>query len=230
MKHNLKISWLRAAALAALLVVSITLPAAAQEVVDKTVAVVSDGSRSELITYSDLVWQLAMQPGIQLAPPRSDDLNRALQTLINQRIFALEAERLPQATPTEKEIANEINRLLAYFPSAAALEARLNQVGFDSVKDSNFERLIARRLSTEKYIDFRFRSFAVVSTDEEARYHKDVFVPDFRRRYPGVLTPTLDEKRSEIKEILTEQKVATRIENFLDDAKRRVQIEILIEV
>ena len=36
------------------------MPAVSQEIVDKTVAVVSDGNRTELITYSDLLWQLAL--------------------------------------------------------------------------------------------------------------------------------------------------------------------------
>src|SRR4051812_11542896 len=79
-----------------------------QDVVDKTVAVVSYSARSELITYSDLRWHLALQPGTQLETPASDDLKQALKTLIDQRIFALEAQRLPRAAPTEKEVADKI--------------------------------------------------------------------------------------------------------------------------
>ena len=45
----------------------------AQQMVDKTVATVSDSIRTELITYSDLLWQLAMQPGASLDPPNSDE-------------------------------------------------------------------------------------------------------------------------------------------------------------
>jgi hypothetical protein len=216
--------------LPAIIVFLTAFTAVGQEIVDKTVAVVSDGARSELITYSDLVWQLALQPGVQLDPPRSEDLNQALQTLINQGIFALEAQRLPRDAPFEGEIAAEISRTLRFFPSASVFETRLKQVGFDSIKDPAFERLIAKRLSISKYTDFRFRSFVVVSADEETRYYRDIFVPDFRRRFPGLLMPTLDEKRAEIKNTLTENKVAERIEGFLDEAKRRVRIEILIEV
>jgi hypothetical protein len=215
--------------LSALLAASAT-TADAQQVVDKTVATVSSGSRTELITYSDVVWQLALQPGIPIAPPRSEDLNRALQTLIDQRLFAIEAERLPRAAPTEAEITAEIGRLISFFPSAAAFEARLKQAGFDSVQDPAFERLISKRLAIERYIDFRFRSFVIVSADEETRYYRDVFVPDFRRRYPGLLMPTLDEKRGEIRGTIERQKVGAAIQRFLDEAKRRVAVEILSEV
>ena len=201
-----------------------------QEVVDKTVAVVSDTSRTELITYSDLVWQLALQPGAPLDPPRSEDLNQALQLLINQRIFALEAERLPRNAPTDKEIADKITETLSHFTSPAAFEARLKLVGFDSVKDDGFVHLISQRVAIEKYVDFRFGSFIVVTADEEAKYYRDIYVPEFRRTSPGLLLPPLDEKRAEIHQTLSRQKTAAAIERFLDEAKRRVRVEILIEV
>jgi len=203
--------------------------ATAQEIVDRTVAVVNDGLRHELITYSDMMWQLALQPNAPLNPPRADDLNAVLATLINQRIFALEAERLPRAAPTEKEISDEIARTLAHFPSLAEFEKRLNQVGIQSTKDDNFQRIIARRVSFEKFVDFRFRSFVVINPEDEAKYFREVFTPDFRKKYPGLLMPTLDEKRREIDSILTEERVAARIESFLDDAKRRVVIEYISE-
>jgi hypothetical protein len=202
----------------------------AQQVVDKTVATVSDTVRTELITYSDLLWQLALQPNASLNPPTSDEMNRALQLIINQRLFALEAQRLPQAEPNEDEIKRKIADVLAQFRSTAEFESRLRQVGFDSVKDENFERMMAQRVRIEKYIDFRFRSFVVITAEDEAKYYRDVFTPDFRRRSPGLLLPSLDEKRKEINDILTEQKVTSEIERFLDEAKNRAEIVVLNEV
>ena len=222
---------MRAGTLAVLAaVVAFAGPLQAQRVVDKTVATVSDGTRTELITFSDLLWQLALEPRSSVTDPTSADLNRALQTTINQRLFALEAERLPRLAPTDEEIVAEINRLLAYFPSTAEFEKRLNKVGFTSVRDDNFERIIGQRIVIDKYLDFRFRSFIVITAEDEAKYYRDVFVPDFRRRYPGLLMPTLDEKRADIRGILQEERVASGIEAFLDEAKRRAEIVILSEV
>ena len=203
----------------------------AQEIVDKTVATIGDGvGDPELITYSDLLWSLALQPGVPLNPPTSEDLNRALQLLINQRIFALEAERVPRTEPTQAEIDAEIKRVLALFPSTAEFEKRLRIVGFDSVKDENFERMMAQRVAIEKYIEFRFTSFIVITTEDEAKYYRDIYVPEFRRRNPGLLMPTLDELRPRINKILTEQKKASDIERFLDLSKRRSEIIVLSEV
>jgi hypothetical protein len=202
----------------------------AQTIVDKTVATVSDGVRTELITYSDLLWQLALRPGVSLTPPSSENLNIALQLIINQRVIALEAERLPRAAPTDKEIEGEIARILALFPSPAEFENRLRTVGFKSVQDENFREMMEQRASIEKYIEFRFRAFTVITPDDEAKYYRDVFVPDFRRRFPGSIMPSLDEQRKAIAKILFEDKVASEIERFLDDAKLRDEIIILNEV
>ena len=203
----------------------------AQETVDKTVATIGDGvGNSELITYSDLLWQLALQPGVPINPPSSEDLNRALQTLINQRLFALEAERVPRTAATAKEVEEEIKRVLSRFPSNAEFEQRLRTVGFDSIKDDNFERIIAQRLAIEKYLDFRFRSFVVITPEDEAKYYRETYTPEFRRRNPSRLLPKLDEVRSQINRTLTENKVESEIERFLDEAKRRAEIVILSAV
>jgi hypothetical protein len=205
--------------------------AQAQLVVDKTVATVGDGlGTPQLITYSDLLWELALQRNASLRSPSSEDLNRALQLLIDQRLFALEAERVPRAAPTQAEIDDKINRVLAEFPSPAEFESRLRLVGFDSIKDDNFQLLMRRRVAIEKYLDFRFRSFAIITSEDEAKYYRNIYVPAFRKKNPGLLMPTLEEKRKEIRDFLIEEKVASDIEKFLDDSKRRVEIIILSEV
>jgi len=203
--------------------------ATAQVVVDRTIATVSDGARTELITRSDLLWQLALQPGAPLNPPREEDLRQALQIQINQRIFALEAQRLPRAAPTDKEIADKIADILKFFPSTAEFENRLKTVGFSSVKDDNFENIIGQRVAIEKYLDFRFRSFVVVTAEDEATYYRDKWVPEFRRMNPSAIVPTLEEARRRVNTDVIEERVAANIETFIEEAKRRVQIVIIAE-
>jgi hypothetical protein len=205
--------------------------AAAQTVIDKTVATVDDRiGVPELITYSDLLWTLALQPRVSIDPPTSEDLNRALEIVINQRLIAIEAKRLPGAPPTEAQIGREINRILELFPSTAEFETRLRTVGFESVKDDNFERMMEERVKIEQYLDFRFRSFVVITTEDSRKYYRDVFTPDFRKRYPGLLMPSFEDKQLEINEILSEERVAESLEQFLDDAKQRAEIVIISPV
>lgn len=215
---------------AILIVLLVPVVAWGQQVVDKTVATVSDGVRTELITYSDLKWQLALQPNVSLEPVSSEDLNRALRLVIDQRIFAIEAERLPREAPTKAEITAKINEIVSYFPTPAEFERRLRLVGFKSVSDPNFEQIISQRIAIDKYLAFRFRSFIVITAEDEANYYRDIYVPEFRRRNPGVIVPSLDSRRAQIVEALTEERVGQQMEAFLDEAKRRAEIVILSPV
>ncbi len=201
-----------------------------QKVVDKTVATVSDGVRTELITYSDLMWQLALNPNVPISPPSSDDLNRSLQLIIRLRLIALEAERLPAAPPTKDKVDEEIRRILALFPSTAEFVKRLNTVGFDSITDDNFESLMRQRVAIEKYIDFRFRSFVVITPEDEEKYYRTEFMSEYRKKNPGALIPKIEDVRTSIVETLTEQRVEAEIEKFLDSAESNSEVVILSEV
>src|SRR5215212_4503682 len=154
---------LRSVALIPLLCVMFSLMMSAsargQEITDRMVATVNGGVRTDLITYSDLLWQLALQPGTPLSSPRSEDLNNALQSLINQRLILQEAEKLPAIAPSDEDVRAAINELVKQFPSSADFVERLRLVGFQSVDDEQFKEIIRRRLVIENYLNFRFRSF-----------------------------------------------------------------------
>lgn len=205
-----------------------TLAVFGQRTVDKTLAIVSDTSGApQLITYSDVLWQLALEPGTKLDPPAQEDVARALDTLVKQRLFALEANRLPQAPPTESEITAEVRDILSQFSSSSEFERRLRIVGFDSVKDENFERLMAERVRIKKYVDFRFRAFVVVTPEDEERYFSESVIPEFKKRFPNAPEPKLSERRTQINRMLVERSVAESIEAFLDEAQRTAEIVYL---
>lgn len=216
--------------LAALCLLFSSSEALGQKVVDRMVATVNGGVRTDLITYSDLLWQLALQPGTPLTPTRSEDLNAALQSLINQRLILQEAEKLPAIAPSDEEIRTAIKGLVERFPSLPDFERRLRTVGFTSVDDEQFKEIIARRVRIEKYLNFRFRSFTVVTSEEEASYYTQVFVPRFKREAPGRIVPTLEEVRARIRDMLTEAKIESDTDAFLDSARESAEIVILSPV
>src|SRR5215203_1205956 len=119
------------------------------EVVDRMVATVND---AELITYSDLLWQLALQPGVPLDNPRREDLRRALELLIDQRLVLQEAEKLPHVHATEKEIEDAGNELAKRFPSQEEFQRRLERTGLTAAQ---LRDIVHERIDMEKYLDFR---------------------------------------------------------------------------
>jgi hypothetical protein len=199
-------------------------PRAGGEVVDRMVAVING---RELITYSDLLWQLALQPEAPLDNPRPEDLRRALDTLIDQRLIAQEADKLPSVAPTGSEVNAEITRIIKeYFPTQAEFYRRLGRVGLGE-NSEQLREIVQDRVVIRKYLDFRFRSFTVVTPQEVEAFYRDVYVPRRRRQSPGTIVPTLAEATAQIQSELVESKIESDIDAFLEEARASAEITIL---
>ena len=196
----------------------------AQQVVDKMVATVNAGVRTDLITYSDLMWQLALQPHTLLDNPSSQDLNNALRLLIDQRLILQEAEKIPTIVPKPKEISDARDELARNFTSPTEFQQRLQRVGLTSEK---LDEIIEQRLKMEKYLDFRFRNFVVISQKEIADYYRDVYTPRVKARLPGRIVPPLEQVRDEIEKTLMEVKIESDTNAFLDTARERAEVVML---
>jgi hypothetical protein len=205
----------------------LTRSASGQDVVDKMVATVNAGVLPEcrqicLITYSDLLWQLALQPDTSLGNPTSADLNRALRLITDQRLILQEADKLPSIAPTPDDVRAARDELVKGFPSATEFQQRLQRVGLTAEK---LDEILEQRVRIEKYLDFRFRNFVVITQKEIADYYKDVYAP--RLRAHGQIVPVLEEARGEIERTLTEAKIESDTDAFLDNARERAEIVIL---
>ena len=209
------------------LVLATVSPCAAQQVVDKMVATVNAGVKTDLITYSDLMWQLALQPNTPLDNPNSPDLNRALRLVIDQRLILQEAEKLPTIVPTPAEISAARNELARNFRTQEEFQQRLLRVGLTSEK---LDEIVEQRLKIEKYLDFRFRNFVVINQKEVADYYNDSYVPRFRTRFPGRIVPQMEQVRDEIEKELMESKIESDTDAFLDTARERAEIVMLSPV
>jgi hypothetical protein len=198
-------------------------PAAGGEVVDRMVAVVNG---SELITYSDLLWQIALQPGAPLDSPRTEDLRRALDLLIDQRLVLQEAGKLPHVHATEEETKAAEVDLVKRFPSLEEFHRRLDRVGLNAAQ---LREIIHDRIDMAKYLDFRFRSFTVVTPQEVESYYRDSYVPRRRQQSPGQIVPELKSVYDAIQSELIEKKVSSDTDDFLDEARNSAQVTILDE-
>jgi len=179
----------------------------AQTVADKMVASVTNGARAtpDLISYSDLVWQLALEPSRPLVErPASADLNHALRLLEDQLLILQEARKLPTADTAkarqefDKAVGLKLTELIQAFGSRTKLEERMTRVGLAS---EQLNAILRDRVTVEKYLDFRFRAFVLISPKEITdRYNQEYA----RLRNSGRIVPTLDQVRSRIEQELTE--------------------------
>jgi hypothetical protein len=203
------------------------LPAHGQTVTDKMIATVNSGGvRPSLITYSDLLWQLALQPDTPIENPTTDSLTRALNLVISQRLILQEAEKLPAIEPTSKEIDERLKEFIKMFPTQEEFYERLKRVGLYSDSEQ-LKEIVRQRLTIEKYLDFRFRSFTVVTQKEVEDYYRDVWVPRLRKEQPGRIVPELKDVYNDVQSELTENKIESDTDEFLDSAHDRAEIVIL---
>ena len=205
--------------------------APAQTVSDTTVATVTNGARAtpDLITYSDIVWQLALEPARPFSDrPSSQELNQGLKTLEDQLLILQEARKLPLAqTPeAQKEFEDTVKKrrdeLAQFFGGRGALEERMVRVGLTS---EHVDAILRDRVTIERYLDFRFRAFVLISPKEISDRYEKIYGP---QRNGGKLVPTLEQERDKIERDLTEEKIAEEIGKFVDNLRDQPGTEIVI--
>ncbi|HKP35280.1 MAG TPA: hypothetical protein VJT71_00370 [Pyrinomonadaceae bacterium] len=202
-----------------------------QTVADKMVSTVTNGSRAtpDLITYSDLVWQLALEPGTPFSErPSSANLNRALRLVQDQILILQEARKLPSAdsadalSARDKEVQIRRDELAQAFGSAARLQDRMTRVGLSS---EQLDLILRDRVAVDQYLDFRFRAFAVITPKEISDRYNDTYG---RQRNTGRIVPTLEEVRTRIEHELTEEKIEAEIDKFIDNLREQPGTEIVV--
>ena len=204
----------------------------AQAKTQREIAVITDATGNKrVIRYADLLIKLALEPAVPLDSPPGEDLKRALQSMIDLVLISLELEsvKVPCSLSNETDTKGEVQRIAKLFSSFEEFENRLRAVGFHSARDYRFEQLMGGLAVITKYLNIRFRAFIIIPAEDELKYYREIFAPDFRRKNPGILLPELQQTRPQIRQILIEQRAQSEIKRFLERARRQVRIEILSE-
>lgn len=202
--------------------------AGAQQTVDQILTLVND----DLITRIDLLWSIAMDPQAPspVGPVGSDLLSRKLDVMIDERLIAQEAARVPTAEITQDEIEKRRTELIRSFPSEVQFRERVGSVGLTPEK---IDDLIRQRILIDRFVDFRFRSFVLITEQDIQRHYDEVLVPAIRNR--GLVPPSLDEVqdgksvRDGISATLKQRKINDEVERWLSQARQRADVVQLAE-
>ena len=181
------------------------------------------------VLYKDVLAQLALQPGANIDSPTSEEFRRALETVIDQRLI-LHAARAEapyfEWASTDEDIRRTILEVFTVFSTPAEVERRIKLVGFKSLDDGEFRRLVADRWLIGKYIEERFRRGNQSTEAQERICYEQKFIPEFRRNKPGLLIPSLDEVRTQIQAIITESRVNIALDRYLEMKRRASKITV----
>lgn len=201
------------------------IPVRAQTEIDATLVMVN----GDLVTKSDVLWNLALDPEVAPAEfwdPKIQDM--MLRTLIDQRILLQEALKLPATRGTDEEIQAEIAQLTNKFNADDPMrfEKRLELVGLTGPRLS---RIIRARLRILKFIDFRFRSFVVVTEPEIQAYFDAERRPKLDGQTEAAIAAQLAADHDEIEKLLAEEKINNAIDVYLEEARARAEVVRLDE-
>jgi hypothetical protein len=186
----------------------------------------------DLITRIDLLWSIAMDPQAPspVGPVGSDLLSRKLDVMIDERLIAQEATRIPTTEITQDEIDKKRTELIKSFPSEVQFRERVGSVGLTPEK---IDELIRQRILIDRFVDFRFRSFVLITEQDIQRHYDEVLVPAIRNR--GLVPPSLDEVqdgkrvRDGIAATLKQRKINDEVERWLSQARQRADVVQLAE-
>jgi len=172
---------------------------------------------NEIITEQQILLHIRTAALLNGEPPRITPAikRQAAQKLIELTLIRTEMSNNRYPLPSPAQVEQAFRAVLAqrFGGRAEALREACTQyrVGEAELRDS-----LLWQLATLSFIDFRFRP-AIQITEQEIR---DFYQQD----YPDRLTRTLDQARSEILELLTQQRIDNLLDRWLNQTESTTRV------
>jgi hypothetical protein len=185
---------------------------------DRVLAVVDD----DPILDSDV--ERVVRLGLDAPKPgESEDSfrRRVIDEMIDQRLQFHEIDRFGFGQVPVDEIEKRVAALRARFPSDAAFQKALKDVGLDL---KGLRQLVTRQLLVLTYVDERLGPSVFVTPDDINRYYRDVLTPEMRKR--GQSPPPVDDLRESIRETLKQQKMTQQMESWTKGLRDKADIVV----
>jgi hypothetical protein len=154
------------------------------------------------------------------AKPRDE----VIRELSDQWIVNGEAETDLFPHPTDADVSNAYSALAKQFASPEEFARRAATAG---LSDEAIHRQLAAQLYLSRFIDFRFRPAAQVDDAAVQKYYDAEFAPQLKAKNEAL--PPLDKVEETIREVLVERDINDRANQWLDDTRSRLEIEVLPE-
>ncbi len=211
------------------------------EIVDRIAAVVEDsGAAARAITWSALCDEANYQAFRKHElPPRwaasspsdTNDSKEILQKMIDQALIEQALERSPFTSSGEEGVEDPLEALAKDYSGAEEFHKELARYHLA-------ETAVADRLRREsrlaQFVDATLRSQAKVTAAQVEDYYQHTLLNQLRptpatgESAADPAIPPLDEVRTQIEEILTQQQMGRLLEDWVAELRRRAKIEILI--
>lgn len=187
--------------------------ARAQQVVDRIVAKVDD----DILLLSDLRELGEFQ---ELLEGKTEPANKRLDELIDQWIATREATAAQFAQPSNADVEAARTQLTKELGGEQAFAAREARAGLTAAA---IDRQLRRELFVSRYLDYKFRTAALVDADAIEKYYNEQFSSQLKAQ--GQAVPPLDSVRGQIRELLVQQQISEHATQWLAESRSRLKVE-----
>ena len=189
------------------------------EVIDKLVIVVG----RHVVTELQLDEELRVTAFLNGSPVERDRTARreAADRLVEQLLIRREMDLSRYPLPETKAVDAYLDQVHARFPSPEAFSRQLAayHLSEDTLRDH-----LALQLTTLRFIEYRFSSDMSVSDDDVQRYYQNEMVRD---KQSGGAVPSFAAAKESIRQKLVEQRTDESLDNWLEEARKHVNIVYL---
>jgi hypothetical protein len=196
-------------------------PSVAAPLDAQTVDGIAARIEDDVITESEVSELAAFQ---KLVDGSSKPRAELIQELADQWIVRGEAAAAKYPEPSQTTIDAAYRQLVSQFGSAGEFKSRCAAVG---LSDAAIRRILVQQLYLSRFLDYRFRSAAQVDEEQVETYYNKEFVPQLKAR--GEAVPPLESVQGTIREVLVQRAIADRANEWLDETRARLKIDVMPE-
>lgn len=215
----------RSIALALFLMFVITPGLHAGKVIDRIVAIVNGNVILQSQLEDDLAFE-ALSEGRPVKALDDDGRHAALNHLVDQELLREQMQGSEIHQPSAEQIQKRIQDIRSANPgteSDAAWRATMARYGFS---EQQLEARVVGQLALLREADVRLRPSVQIENERIAAYYRDVFLPKLHQA--GAADVPLADVTSQIREILTQQKIDELFDAWLQSLRKESKVRTLL--
>jgi hypothetical protein len=177
---------------------------------------------SEVITESDIIRELRVDAFLDRKPVdlSPDAKRKAAERLVDQILILQEAEESHLTLASPEDAAKMVEDEKSKFPSEDKYRAALAQY---QVTEKDLREHLLDGLRSLRFTDLRFRPLVQIP-DADVRKYYDKLASGWRDSGRGSL-PTFEQSRSQIEELLSNQRTMAALDQWLETTRAGKRIE-----
>ncbi len=195
------------------------------EIVDRIVAVADGRVITWSATLAEANYQAFRDGQDPLATLEGKSLEKIVSQMMDRELLEKEKEISLFSPPDNRADNRNLEEIRKQFPNPESYQKALARY---KLTEAELVQHLAQENSILAFIDYRLRSQVRLAPETVETYYRDNLLPQLHERgHPEA--PPLTEVRGQIEQVLIQQEINLRLEEWLQELRKRAQIRMLSE-